>query len=327
MANAELRNRLRYALASEAARDQLMSMLGFTTFGTEFFVDADSGNDNNDGLSPDTGLKTVLAAYNKTTSGNHDIIYCSANAAHAIAVEIDVTKGRVHFVGTGGNGRYIGQRTRFELAAGTAGTGIAIIKNTGNGNTFSNIKFRSVDTLSTSIYAFADGGEHTILRNCAFEKATDLGEATAAELLSNGDTCLYDHCTFGNTIYEVSAARQNVMLARQTITGKVNRDCIWEDCLFLVKTTDTDFANVRATGATDIERLQLFKNCTFYNTKLSSATPTDVFDITTDLTQGEILLQDCVMHNITGWADSSRGVFSNAPAGSATGGKGVEVTS
>ena len=318
---------LRDGLGNLAAAREIEDEMGAFTFGNKYYVNPDASNasDNNLGTSKREPLSTVLAAYNKTTTNNHDIIHLSANSAHAIAAEIVVSKNRVHFVGTGGGSRYIGQRTRFEMGV-TTGTGIAIIQNTGNGNTFTNIKFRSVDTLSTSIYAFADGGEHTILRNCAFEKDEDLGEATAAELLSNGDTCLYDHCTFGNTIYEVSAARQNVMLARQTITGKVNRDCIWEDCIFLVKTTNTDFANVRATGATDVERLQLFKNCTFYNTKLSSATPTDAFDITTDQTQGEILLQDCVLHNITSWAVASRGVFSNAPAGSATGGKGVEVT-
>ena len=325
MPNAELRERLRYALASKAARDQLMAGLGFLTFGTEFYVDANDGSDNNDGLSPDTAFKTVLFAYNSTTTNAHDVIYLSANSAHVIAAEILVSKNRVHFVGTGGGGRYIGQRTRFEMGV-TTGSGIAIIQNTGNGNTFSNIKFRSVDTLSTSIFAFADGGEHTIIRHCALEKDEDLNQAGAAEFLANGDTCYYDHVTFGNTIYEVSAARQNILLTREQITGKVCRDSIWEDCLFLTKTTNTDFACLRAAAANDVERLQWFKNCTFFNSKLSSAVPTDVFDITTDLTQGEILLQDCVRHNIDAWADGTRGVFSNAPAGAATGGKGVEVT-
>ena len=297
------------------------------TFGRVFFVDADVGQDGegNWGQSADKAYKTVLQGYTALRTNKHDALVLSGVGAHAIADELDVFKNRVHFIGLGGGSRYIGQRTRFEMGL-TTGTAIAIVKNTGNGNTFTNIKFRSTDSLSTSIFAFADGGEHTQMSFCSFEKDEDLGVVGAAEFLGNGDTCYYLHCTFGNTIYTVSGARQNILLKREQITGKVARDCIWEDCLFLVKTSSTDFANLRTINANDLERLMLFKRCTFFNSKLSSAEPTDVFDITLDLTQAEILLQDCVHHNITSFAVTTKGVFSNAPAGSATGGKGVEVT-
>ena len=297
------------------------------TFGNVFWVDANAGSDGNlgDGPASDHALKTVLAAYNKTVSNNHDVILLSAASAHTIAAEIAVTKNRVHFVGLGGGSRYIGQRTRFEMGV-TTGTGIAIIQNTGVGNTFTNIKFRSVDTLSTSIFAFADGGEFTQITNCSFEKDEDLGIVGAAEFLCNADTGYYKNCTFGNTIYTVSGARQNVLLKREQITGKVCRDTIWEDCLFLVKSGNTDFASLRTIAANDIERLQLFKKCTFIAAKLSTGVPTDAFDITLDLTDAEVMLHDCARHNITSWAVSGRGVFSNAPAGAATGGLGIEAT-
>lgn len=297
------------------------------TFGRVFFVDADNGQDGegNWGQAADKAYKTVLQGYTALRTNRHDALVLSGVAAHAIADEIIVSKNRVHFIGLGGGSRYIGQRTRFEMGL-TTGSAIAIIQNTGNGNTFTNIKFRSTDSLAASLFAFADGGEHTQLSFCSFEKDEDLNQAGAAEFLCNADTGYYLRCTFGNTIYEVSAARQNILLKREQITGKVARDCIWEDSIFLMKTTNTDFAALRTINANDLERLMLFKKCTFFNSKLSSANPTDVFDITVDLTDAEILLQDCTLHNIDSWAVASRGVFSNAPAGSATGGKGVEVT-
>ncbi len=295
------------------------------TFGTVYFVDADNGSDGYRGKSAKRAFKTVLKGYNTMTTNKHDVLVLSGVSAHAIAATIAVSKSRVHFVGLGLGNRYIGQRTRFEMGV-TTGSGIAIITNTGNGNTFTNIKFRSTDTLASSIFSFADGGEHTQCTYCAFEKATDLDQAGAAEFLANGDTCYYLRCTFGNTIYIASAARQNVFMKREQITGKVLRDCIWEDCIFLTLTSSTDFANCRTIAANDIERLVLFKNCTFLNAKNSTAVPTDAFDITLDLANAEILLQNCILHNITSWAVTTKGVFSNAPAGSATGGKGVEVT-
>ena len=145
-----------------------------SSFGDYFFVDADVGSDDvNDGLSMDEPKKTVLAAYNLTVSGNHDVLVMSGNAPHAIADEIIVAKSRVHFVGLGGGSRYLGQRTRFEMGV-TTGVAKAIIQVTGVGCTFSNIKFRSVDTLAASLYAVADGGEFTQFSYCSFEKATDL---------------------------------------------------------------------------------------------------------------------------------------------------------
>ena len=297
-----------------------------SSFGDYFFVDADEGSDgSHDGRTMDEPFKTVLKAYDTARSNQHDVIVMTGVGAHVIAAEIEVSKNRIHFVGLGGGSRYIGQRTRFEMGV-TTGSGIAIIKNTGVGNTYTNIKFRSVDTLSSSIFAFADGGEHTQISHCAFEKDEDLGVAGAAEFLANGDTCYYNHCTFGNTIYEVTAARQNILMTREQITGKVLRDCIWEDCLWLMKTTNTDFAPLRSAAANDLERLVWFKNCTFFNTKLSSANPTDVFDITSDLTEGEILLQDCVLHNIDAWAVGTRGVFSTMPSSNATGAVSTEVS-
>ncbi len=315
--------------------DQVFSASGMltpqgipATFGTIYFVDADNGSDGFNGLAMTaTGgsgpKKTVLAAYNATTSNKHDVIVMSGVGAHAIADEIIVSKSRVHFVGLGGGSRYMGQRTRFEMGV-TTGSAIAILQVTGLGNTFTNIKFRSVDTLSTSLYAVADGGELSQFTNCSFEKATDLGETTAAELLGNGDTAYYKNCTFGNGIYTPTAARQNVLFTRQTITGKVARDNIFEDCIFLSRCGSTTFVNVRAT-VNDLERLTLFKNCSFQAVKTSTATQDEAFGIASALTDSEIMLQDCSTQNISNIATASSGVYTNQAAGAALGGLMIEA--
>jgi len=147
-----------------------------------FFVNPTTGSDGNPGLKMEKPFASISAAYAATTSSNHDLIVLSANAAHAATDELAVTKNRVHFLGLDAVGRYYGQRTRWTMGL-TTGTAIAIVKNTGVGNTFQHIKFDSSDTLSTSVYAFAEGGEYTVLENCEIYKSTDLDQTTMAELL------------------------------------------------------------------------------------------------------------------------------------------------
>lgn len=294
------------------------------TFGIVYFVDADIGSDGNRGLGPDDALKTVAKAYSKCRTNKHDVIVLSGVGAHTLTDELTVAKNRVHFVGLGGGSRYIGQRTRFEMGV-TTGSAIAIVQVTGVGCTFTNIKFRSVDTLATSLYAVADGGEFTQFTNCSFEKATDLNQATAAEFLCNSDSGYYKNCTFGNMIYQVSVARGCVLVTRETITGKVARDCIFEDCLFLNNTSSATAVHVKTTLATDVERFMIFKSCIFMTAKLSSATQTNAIHGAAALTVGEILCHECTCQNVTGLGVVT-GLFTSAATSAADGAEAIQAT-
>src|SRR3970282_1112510 len=152
--------------------------------GNVWFVNSNTGSDGNTGKRMDKPFATIAKAYAQAVTNNHDVIVLSANGALAEADELDATKNRVHFWGMDAVGRYYGQRSRWTMGV-TTGTAIAVVKNTGVGNSFSNIKFDSSDTLSTSIYAFAEGGEYTVLENCEIYSSGQVGVATAAQLLMN----------------------------------------------------------------------------------------------------------------------------------------------
>lgn len=297
------------------------------TFGNVYFVDYTSGADGNDGKSMTTAKKTISAAYDATTTNNNDVIVLKAHsAAHVLTDELAVTKNRVHFVGLDASPfpRYMGQRARVTMGV-TAGTAIGMIKNTGVGNTFHNIKLSSSDTLSTSVYCVAEAGEYSVWSHCWFEKSTDLDQTGAAEVLCNGDTPLFVGCTFGNGIYTPSVARQNVLFTRETVSGAVTRDAIFKDCIFMARAGATTFVNCRA-STNDIERLCLFEGCTFCAVKTSTATQALAFGIASALTDAQIILKDCVVQNITDTAAGSKGVFTNAVTPVATGTETIEVT-
>ena len=296
--------------------------------GTVYFVNSNTGSDGNRGTRMDKPLATIAKAYSLATSNNHDMIVLSANSGHAATDELAVTKNRVHFWGMDAVGRYYGQRSRWTMGE-TTGTAIAIVQNTGVGNSFSNIKFDSSDVLATSIYAFAEGGEYTVLEHCEIYKSTDLDEATAAELLMNGDSALVRCCTIGSLANQVSAARTNVLLTRETISGKVCRDVTFDDCLFWLKSSSATASHVHATTATDVERMLLIKNSAMVVAKLSGATVGDAVIVDSAQTEGQILLQNTYNYNSTaiGTTGSVGILYAGAPVATAgTAGNGIAVT-
>ena len=312
-------------MAGEAEGNELLDLIGpGFTFGNIYYVDKERGRSGNTGLSSDAALATVLQAYDKITSGNHDIILLSAEGGHVLDDMLDLTKSRFHIVGTGmRHGAYMGQRSRLTLGV-TTGSAIAAVKITGTGVTLNNLKISSADTLSTSLYALADGGEFTILRNCWLEKSTDLDQTGAAELLANGDTATYLGCTFGNHIYRPSVARQNVLFTRETIAGKVARAVTFEDCYMLGYPSATSFSHMRTANANDIERFVNLIRCRMLS-KVGGSIADEAITIATALTEGGFFLDACLT-NATNTATVSSGVFTNSPASNQDGSRVTEVT-
>lgn len=270
---------------------------GILTFGNVYWVDYANGSDSNDGKTASTAFKTVAKAYATVTTNNNDVILLAANgSAHTLTSMLDVSKNRVHFFGLDMAGRRYGQRARISMGDSTVAADIAVVKVTGVGCTFHNIKFSSSSTVAASIYTVADGGEYTYFENCEFYKSTDLDQTAAAELLCNGDSSQYVHCTFGSLVDAISGAirRGCVALTRETITGKVARDVSFVDCLFWRKAGNTANCMVSSTTATDVERMLLFENCVFMNAKLAAATPAQAIIGTATLTEGYVLVKDCV---------------------------------
>ena len=297
--------------------------------GKIFYVNPTTGSNGNKGTSMEKPLSTIAAAYALTTSNNHDVIVLSATSGHAAAGELAASNSRTHFWGLDAVGRYYGQRTRWTMApTSTTGT-IAIVQNTGVGNTFSNIKFDSSDTLSTSLYSFAEGGEYTVIENCEIYKSSDMDQTTMAELLMNGDSALVRNCTIGSLATGRTAANTNVLCTRSTISGKVARDVTFENCLLWLKSTSATASHFHFTTATDAERMFLIKDCTMVVAKTSGATVGDAIIVDTAQTDGQIVVVNSYNVNSTalGTTGSVGIVYAGAPvATAATAGNAIAVT-
>ena len=307
------------------------------TFGNVFLVmdpdDTDEGNYQHlqDLFPPDAEGRVrfftdLSEANDATESNNNDVIILDGNSTHTLTEMLTVSNNRVHFIGLDyllGIHRKYGQRTKVHLAATATATNIATIEVTGVRCSFRGIKFTNSSTVDEGIYCFVDAGEYTFVEDCEIYKDTDLDVTGAAELLMNGDGSHYKNCYIGSTVNAISGAilRPCVLLSRETITGKVARDFMFEDCIFARKCGNTGNRFVYGANATDVERMGLFKNCIFWNTKLASATPAQNVAFGNAQTEGYVLLHNCTSIGAATAMSTTTGVFidSAVPAADTSG--------
>ena len=127
------------------------------TYGTYYFVNADTGSDMNDGLSRDTPFLTLDKAVDSATTNKDDVIVLSTNGSHQITEMLAISKSRVHLMGDT-FGRMYGQRAKINYADAIATADAFAVKNTGVGNTFTGIKFLNNNTDAQVVATFGEGG-------------------------------------------------------------------------------------------------------------------------------------------------------------------------
>jgi len=294
-----------------------------------FFVDYGNGSDgvskkSNSATKP---WKTLEYAETQITTNKNEGIALMGNSEHTLTAMLGVDKNRMHIFGYDPGGRMFGQNARVSITALTGASNIATMQNTGVRNSFRNIKFGNASTVAQGLYCVAEGGEYSLFNGCEFYKSTDLDVALAAELLCNGDSSQWYNCSFGSLVKAdekggSSAERPNVLLTRETLTGKVARDCEFTNCEFLTCAATTATSCIHSTTATDVERRMILRDCLFMNAVLATADPAVAISLDNAQTEGKILLINPAIIDITALATSSKGVYvvgGSVPADPTTG--------
>ena len=294
----------------DVTRSQIAALLSIEGSGDLYFVDYRNGSDNDSGDEWDRAFKTYSRAINAVESNNNDIILINGDATIVETAMLDISKNRVHTIGMNGGLGHYGQGAKISCALSTGATNIATVKNTGVRNTFTGIKFLNSNTVAEGLYSFAEGGEFSRFFNCEFYKDTDLDETAAAEFLNNGDSPQFYNCTFGSTANTIATAKiRPNMLLTATLSGKKCRDAYAENCLFFSKSDGTEHVAVYGANATDVERMLMLKDCTFFNNPLSGATPAHAVGFGAAQTQGGVLLKNCSSVDHTVMAEASVGIY------------------
>lgn len=290
----------------QVARSDIASLVGGLGPGNIYYVDYRKGNDPNSGKSWANAFRTLSAAIAAVESNNNDVILVDGDSTVVETAMVTLSKNRVHIIGVNGNLGHYGQGAKILVGVTTAATDIATFKNTGIRNTFTGIKFINENTVEEGLYSVAEGGEFARYHNCEFYKSTDLDDAGAAELLHNGDSAQFYNCTFGSSANITGDIRANVLV---TATIAKCRDTYFENCIFLSKADSTDKVMVYGANATDVERMFLMKDCTFFNNPLSAGTPAHAVGFGAAQTEGAVILKNCTSVDCTVMAEASVGIY------------------
>jgi hypothetical protein len=289
-------------------RSDIARAIGLLGPGDAYYVDYRKGVDTNSGTTWAQAFKTLSRAITETTTNNNDVILVDGDSTVVETAMVTLSKNRVHIIGVNGNLGHYGQGAKISVGVTTAATDIATFKNTGVRNTFTGIKFINENTVAEGLYGVAEGGEFARYSNCEFYKSTDLDDAGASEILHNGDSTQFYNCTFGSSANITGNIRANVLVTA-TLSGKKCRDTYFENCIFLSKADDTDKVMVYGANATDVERMFLMKDCTFFNNPLSAGTPAHAVGFGAAQTQGAVILKNCTSVDCTVMAEAAVGIY------------------
>lgn len=287
---------------------QIESLLSIQGSGNILYVDYRNGSDSNSGEDWPNAFRTYSAAVAAVTTNNNDVILIDGDSTVVETATVTLSKNRVHTIGVNGALGHYGQGAKISVGVTTAATDIATFKNTGVRNTFTGLKFMNSNTVAEGLYAVAEGGEFARYLNCEFYKSTDLDDAGASEFLHNGDSTQFYNCTFGSSANETGNIRANVLVTA-TLAGKKCRDSYFENCIFLSKADDTDKVMVYGANATDVERMFLMKDCTFFNNPLGAGTPAHAVGFGAAQTEGAVILKNCTSVDCTVMAQAAVGIY------------------
>lgn len=272
-----------------------------STQGRIIFCRPGTGSDGRDGSTPQKAVKTLAEALSLATAGQNDIValmYESNTAANTTdyqSTQLDWNKEGVHLIGIGA-GSFLGQRARI-AAISTYTSVLPPFKLSANNCLVQGIEFFMGVADTTPLGCVQVTGQRNVMRRCQISGIGNANNDIAGAYslnLSGAAENVFEDCYIGlDTI--VRSAQANCELLVDTISVR-NK---FVDCTIAAMIGHTsNHPLVRLTGATAIDRWLHFKRCLFLNESVNYAiAQTGNFKLSADLTQGFIILEDCMTQN------------------------------
>lgn len=296
--------------------------------GNRFYVNAASGSDDNDGLTPSTAKSTLLAGYNLCTDNNNDIVFLIGDSSGLnLSAALEWAKSYTHLIGVCAPTR-VGKRARiFQLSTLTGASPLLTIS--GSGCVFKDFYiFQGVDD-ATSLINVSVTGERNFFDNIHFAgggNATQAVDGGASLQLNGGSENTFVNCVIG---VDTIAAGTGMMGIH--FDGQASRN-IFENCYITMYAGNTGATFVEVADGTGIDRYTVFDNCNFINSNSDNYLMASAFVIPEFAANNSsrILLKDCMIHGTTKLDASDRGVLygnMNDITGADTSGLAVELIS
>ena len=289
--------------AANFAIMQMIAQMGFATTGKIFYLDPLNGNDNNNGQSPTFQgggvgpVASLATGYALLTSGNNDVLVLIGNglttASARLSKAFTWSKSAAHFVGIAAPTRLSPQARVAPTLGATAFANMFILS--GNGCLFANITFfQGFTTGTTNQICFTISGKNNCFRNCAFQGMGDTQSANDAGsrslLIQSGENS-FINCQIG-----IDTIKSTALNASVEFQSGAARN-FFEDCVFpRLGSATTSGITLLAAAADAIDRVTVFKHCTFSNASTFSggAAPTGFSKLAASA-GGIFLFQQCTI--------------------------------
>jgi len=285
----------------------VMAGLPFGVNAKYYFVDPANGSDGNDGLSIDTPLATITAAYGKCTANQHDtVFYIAGSSSITLSAALTWAKNYTHLIGICAP-TAVAQRARiFQLSTLTGASPLLTISATGC--IFKNFYiFQGVDD-ATSLFNVSVTGGRNYFENVHFAgggHATQAVNGGASLHMNGAEENTFVNCTIG--VDTVAAATGMVGIL---FDDQAHRN-VFKDCRVTMYAGHTGAAFVEVVDSTGIDRYTVFDNCMFINSNLDNFTMAAAFVIPAFAANNSsrFLLKDCVILGATVLDANDRGVL------------------
>lgn len=276
-----------------------------------FFVDPANGNDDSDGLTPDSALDTVTEAYSRTTDKRGDIIYLlndgNTTGTSRDAATIAWSNDNTHLIGVCAPS-LMSQRARISPPTAAVAIVTPQMKVTGHGNIFANLSFfeGTAEDSVASVGVEIELGTRNYFYNVAIMNMGDAAtghsgdEANSAHLLLDGASeNVFERCYIGLDTATRTAANANLRFTKNGSTA-ATRNAFY-DCVFpMIADADAPlFIDAPASGC--IDRWQYFERCLFINAVGSTSTAQTAATVVHASAGGLLLMKDCMLVGATDW--------------------------
>jgi len=271
------------------------------TQGNVYYVKPYSGNDNNDGKSPESAFKTLVKAQLVAVANRNDVVYLMAEGNSASlttdyqSAAFDWAKDGVHLIGVG-SGSMIGSRSRIAQLS-TVKTIEDLFTVSADNCRIANIEvFQGVASgTQTAGRAMVVSGQRNVIENSQISGIgdTSFDDSGARSLAVTGSENMFKHCYIGlDTVIRATAA------AEVTI-GDVART-IFENCFFNTYTSLSTFKMITYSAP---DRFVLLDHCKINAVQniTSAVAPTGALAAATSV-NGSIILDNTPIY---GFADVS----------------------
>lgn len=298
------------------------------TFGDAFFVDPDNTNAvdaANPGKDPATPLATLARAYDLATTNNNDVIYLNGNGTHELDAMLTWAKNKIHTVGLGVWGATDQEpRIVFSATGLAVASAPALVKVTGWGNTFTNVRMNSWGVFGTNanVTSLWDAGEGTVYTNCQFNKFTDLGVNTVSDVEARGDSTTWRNVKFGFDTLVQTTNRPTLWIKGAGVGARMKNN-YFEDCYFVCSSSSTTKNLVKIYDGNSLAFSNVMKNCVFMNAivgSIGAVALADAVESHASNTEGNLLFINPVTNCLEFCTDESTQIKVQGPGMSLDGG-------